>query len=128
MRLKIIVFIIIISFFFSCESNQKKTQNTLETSQTAEIGLDNGRWISTSDANAGVEIKDGTFIMFYKGTETATNSVYAYELTEKDGIEYLHLKNNEGEEIIYGLLEYSEDTMVLSYLNRGSTLTYRKER
>ncbi|KAB8155236.1 hypothetical protein EZY14_004940 [Kordia sp. TARA_039_SRF] len=125
MRLKIIVFIIIISFFFSCESNQKKTQNT---SETTEIGLDNGRWISTSDANAGVEIKDGTFIMFYKGTETATNSVYAYELTEKDGIEYLHLKNNEGEEIIYGLLEYSEDTMVLSYLNRGSTLTYRKER
>jgi hypothetical protein len=128
MRLKIIVFIIIISFFFSCESNQKKTQNTSETSQTAEIGLDNGRWISTSDVNAGVEIKDGTFIMFYKGTETAANSVYDYELKEKDGIEYLHLKNNDGEEIIYGLLEYSEDTMVLSYLNRGSTLTYKKEK
>jgi hypothetical protein len=54
--------------------------------------------------------------------------VYDYELKEKDGIEYLHLKNNDGEEIIYGLLEYSEDTMVLSYLNRGSTLTYKKEK
>lgn len=92
------------------------------------VGLDNGRWISTDDVNSGVEIKNGKFIMFYKGTETSPNSVYNYELSEKDGIEYLTLKNDAGEEMIYGLLEYSENSLVLSYLDRGNTLTYTKEK
>ncbi|PTX62016.1 hypothetical protein C8N46_103114 [Kordia periserrulae] len=127
MKLKFPIIIIVISFLFACENNPKKTQTDTKTDQTTKVGLDNGRWISTSDSNAGVQIKDGKFIMFYKGTETSSNSIYEYELTEKDGIEYLNLKNAEGDEMIYGLLEYSEETMVLSYLDRGNTLTYEKE-
>ncbi|MGH1385553.1 hypothetical protein [Kordia sp.] len=92
------------------------------------IRLDNGRWISTDDANSGVEIKDGKFIMFYKSGDKIINTVHSYGLTEKDGIEYLNLLDDSGEESVYGLLEYSEESMVLSYLNRGSTLTYRKEK
>lgn len=92
------------------------------------VGLDNGRWISTDDANSGVEIKNGKFIMFYKGTETGPESIYNYELTENEGVEYLTLKNDSGEELKYSILEYSEDTFIISYLARGNTLTYTKEK
>ncbi|WP_298518593.1 hypothetical protein [uncultured Kordia sp.] len=110
------------------EKTLRETSASLLESETETVGLSNGRWISTDDPNSGVEIKDGTFTMFYKGTETNPNSIYKYTLTEKDGVEYLNLKNDAGEEMIYGLLEYSDESMVLSYLNRGSTLTYRKEK
>lgn len=108
------------------EKTLRETSASLIASKA--VGLDNGRWISTSDPKSGVEIKDGTFIMFYEGTETSPNSIFKYALTEKDGVEYLNLENDIGDKMIYGLLEYSEETMVLSYLNRGSTLTYRKEK
>jgi hypothetical protein len=96
--------------------------------ETKKVGLDNGRWISTDDTNAGVEIKDGKFSMFYKGTETGADSIYDYELTEHEGVEYLTLKNDAGEELKYSILEYSEDTFIISYLARGNTLTYTKEK
>ncbi|MBC8753784.1 hypothetical protein H2O64_03830 [Kordia sp. YSTF-M3] len=96
--------------------------------ETKKVGLDNGRWISTDDANAGIEIKDGKFSMYYKGTETGAESIFDYELTEHEGVEYLTLKNDTGEELKYSILEYSEDTFIISYLARGNTLTYTKEK
>lgn len=111
-------------------SNLKKAARDVcaRISKVKTIGLNNGRWISTDDANSGVEIKDGKFIMFYKTEGKIINTIHSYGLTEKDGIEYLNLIDDSGEEMIYGLLEYSDESMVLSYLNRGSTLTYRKEK
>ena len=111
-------------------SNLKKAARDVcaRISKVKTIRLDNGRWISTDDPKSGVEIKDGKFIMFYKSGDKTTNTVHSYGLTEKDGIEYLNLLDDSGEETVYGLLEYSDESMVLSYLNRGSTLTYRKEK
>ncbi len=93
-----------------------------------KVGLDNGRWISKDDANSGIEIKDGKFIMFYKGSEISPNDSYNYELTEHEGVEYLTLANTAGDELKYAILEYAEDIFILSYLARGNTLTYTKEK
>ncbi|MEM6720000.1 MAG: hypothetical protein AAF611_11820 [Bacteroidota bacterium] len=90
------------------------------------VGLDNGRWISIDDPDLGVEIKDGLFIILHKGIETGPEIIFDYELYEEQGIEYLRLKNDY-EEIVYGLLEYSEEIMVLDHLGRGKIVTYRKE-
>jgi len=90
--------------------------------------LDNGRWISTDDSKAGIEIKDGKIILFYKGTETSSNDIYNYELTEHEGVEYLTLTNASGEELKYSILEYAEEILIISYLARGNTLTYTKEK
>lgn len=94
---------------------------------TKKVGLDNGRWISTDDANAGIEIKNGKFIMFYKGSATDSSDIYEYELSENEGVEYITLTNDSGDELKYSILEYSEDTMIISYLARGNRLSYTKE-
>ncbi|WP_420572616.1 hypothetical protein [Kordia sp.] len=103
-------------------------QESASLTEAKTIGLNAERWISTDDANAGIEIKNGRFYMFHKIADKIVTTAYDYELDEKDGIEYLTLKNDNGDKIIYGLLEYSDESMVLSYLDRGSTLTYKKEK
>lgn len=117
---------------FACKTEEKKTEKAKETSKQLlaidKVGLDDGHWINTDDANSGIEIKDGKFTMFQKVADRKVSTLYTYELSEKDGVEYVTLKNDSGQMIIYGLLEYSEDSMVLSYLDRGSTLTYTKEK
>jgi len=133
MKTTTFLFLCVLFTFFGCKTEEKKTEKAQETSKqltaVAKVGLDDGRWISTDDANSRIEIKNGKFIMFAKVADKIVNTVYnSYELDEKDGIEYLTLKDDTGEMIIYGLLEYSDDTMVLSYLDRGSTLTYTKEK
>lgn len=92
------------------------------------IGLNNGRWISKEDSNAGIEIKDGKLIMFYKSAEVNSNDVFDYKLTEHEGVEYLTLTDKTGDELKYSILEYSEDVFVMSYLARGNRLTYVKEK
>ncbi|QHI39051.1 hypothetical protein IMCC3317_44520 [Kordia antarctica] len=105
---------------------QKNSQMLLETYEI--VGLKDGRWINTEDTNSGIEIKNGSFFMFTKVADRTVSTPYDYELDEKDGIEYLTLKNTKGQMIIYGLLEYSETSLVLSYLDKGSTLTYTREK
>ncbi|MEM6685336.1 MAG: hypothetical protein AAF617_06015 [Bacteroidota bacterium] len=103
----------------------RETATSLIT--TKVVGLDNGRWMSTDDEKSGLEVKDGKIIMFYKGIEIGPENVFSYELYEEEGVEYLRLQNDK-EEMVYGLLEYSDETMMLSYLGSGNTLTYRKEK
>jgi len=79
------------------------------------VSLHNGRWVSTDDPKSGVEIKDGKFIMFYKGTETTTDDVYDYKLTEDKGVEYLILIDKTGDELKYSLLKYTDEIFVMSY-------------
>lgn len=134
MKLKITLFLTIILPLFACESEEKKTTTSSSndkeviTETTQKFGLENGRWINTDDTTTGIEIYKGRLSMFKKVDDNTVNTTYDYELDEKDGIEYLILKDRNGKKTIYGLLEYSEETMVLSYLDRGSTLTYTKEK
>ncbi|EDP94845.1 hypothetical protein U8527_07995 [Kordia algicida OT-1] len=134
MKLKITLFLTMILPFFACESGEKKTTTSSSndkeviTEATQKIGLENGRWISTDDKNKGIQIYNDRLSMFHKKGDEIVNKTYYYELDEKDGIEYLRLKDRNGKVTTYGLLEYSDESMVLSYLDRGSTLTYTKEK
>ena len=132
MKITSFLFVCIMFTLFACKTEEKKTEKAQETSKQLfaidKVGLDDGHWINTDDANSGIEIKDGKFTMFQKVADRKVSTLYTYELSEKDGVEYVTLKNDSGQMIIYGLLEYSEDSMVLSYLDRGSTLTYTKEK
>jgi hypothetical protein len=103
----------------------RETATSLVVPKT--VGLENARWISTDDPKSGVEIKDGKFIMFYEGVKIEPSNIYDYELYEKEGVEYLRLKNAT-DTFSYGLLEYTSENMVLSHLGRGNTLSYRKEK
>lgn len=102
---------------------RKMSGMLLETS----VGLENGRWISQDDANAGIEIKDGKLIMFYKSAEVTSNEVFDYKLSENEGVEYMTLTDKDGEELKYSILEYTDDIFIMSYLARGNRLTYVKE-
>ncbi len=94
----------------------------------AAIGLNKGRWISKKDPNAGIEIKEGKFIMFYKSDENISNEIFDYKLSEHEGVEYLTLIDKKGKELKYSILEYSDKIFIISYLARGSRLTYVKEK
>lgn len=94
----------------------------------ASIGLHKGRWISKEDPNAGIEIKDGKFIMFYKSDENISNEIFDYKLSEHEGVEYLTLIDKTGDELKYSILEYTDEIFIISYLARGNRLTYVKEK
>ncbi|MFK7750030.1 MAG: hypothetical protein AB8B65_16685 [Kordia sp.] len=128
MNFRLFIYAFVIAAFFACDQKEKKTNTATETTQKETVGLTNGRWINTRDENSGIEINDGKFYMFNKVGDKTVTTTYTYKLDEKDGIEYLNLKNDADDILVYGLLEYSDESLVLSYLNRGSTLTYRKEK
>lgn len=95
-----------------------------------------GRWISTTDSLAGIEIKNDKWIMFYKGMETDSTDIYDIKIrreyfkelgTEHKPIEYLTL-TNESDTLDYSILEYSKGLLSLSYIPRGNTLNYRPEK
>ncbi len=92
------------------------------------VSLDNGRWISKEDPSTGIELKNGKLIMFHKSAETTTSNTYSYELTEHEGVEYMTLIKDTGEELKYSILEYTDEIFVISYLARGNRLTYVKEK
>ncbi|WP_430412555.1 hypothetical protein [Kordia sp.] len=106
------------------KSARKASALLLETS----IGLDDGRWISNDDPNAGIELKDGKLIMFHESATATSNDVYDYQLTEHEGVEYLTLIDKKGDKLEYSILEYTDEIFIISYLVRGNKLTYSKEK
>ncbi|PRP66942.1 hypothetical protein [Nonlabens agnitus] len=101
----------------------------------AVVSFKNGRWISTEDANAGIEIRDDKWIMFYKGTDQSPGDVYDSTVERKPAndsnpeaamVTYLTISNS-NETLEYALLEYNENLLSLSYLRRGNTLNYKPE-
>lgn len=96
----------------------------------------NGRWISESDSLAGLEIKDGKMIMFYKGYEIDSTDIYDIYInreyitalgTEHKPFEFLRL-TNATDTLEYSILGYSNTTLSLMYLQRGNLLIYEPEK
>jgi hypothetical protein len=122
-------------------------ENKVNESKRSEIKKDktelvkltefkNGRWISTSDSLAGIEIKNEKWVMFYKGMETDSTDIYDFKIrreyfkelgTEHKPIEYLTL-TNESDTLDYSILKYNKELLSLSYIPRGNTLNYKPEK
>ena len=90
-----------------------------------------GRWLSTVDSLSGIEIKNGKWIIFYKGETNESSSVYNFKIrTEKKSSysnEYLTIFND-SDTLEYYIIEYNDQLLSLSYLGRGNTLIYQPEK
>ncbi len=122
-------------FYFTHPELEK---NRIELDQKPNAKLTefkNGRWISTIDFLSGIEIKNGKWIIFYKGRENSS-SIYDFkirrEFIQESGalykpLEYLTLTNDSGN-LEYYIIQYSEGLLSLSYIGRGNTLSYKPEK
>ena len=126
-------------FDFAKGVKEYAKKNKIEVEQNPDIKLTefkNGRWISTVDSLAGIEIKNGKWTMFYKGMEPDFWSVYDFKVrreyikdlgSENKPIEYLTI-TNDSDTLEYCILEYSSNLLSLSYMSRGNTLNYEPEK
>ncbi|MGY6647788.1 hypothetical protein [Wenyingzhuangia sp. IMCC45574] len=115
----------------------QKNEAKLEEKRIVKLtDFKNERWISTVDSLAGIEIKNGKWIMFYKGMETDSSDIYDFKInreylndlgTEHMPFEYLTL-TNESDTLEYSILEYSDESLSLIYIPRGNTLNYKPEK
>ena len=122
--------------FYFTHSELEKNRIELEQKTTAKLTeFKNGRWISTIDSLSGIEIKNGKWIIFYKGRENSSN-IYDFkirrEFIKESGalykpLEYLTLTNDSGN-LEYYIIQYSEELLSLSYIGRGNTLSYKPEK
>ncbi len=95
------------------------------------IEFKNGRWISTTDSLAGIEITDGKWIMFYKGIEVDSTDIYDFKIRKQysvqhEPIEYLTITTQQ-DTLEYSILEYSPNLLSLMYIPRGNILNYIPE-
>lgn len=109
----------------------RETQRIISLLTKTPSNFKDGKWISIDDPKSGIEIKDGKWIMFYEGMETQASDIYDIEVINKlEGSEIastLFTLSNESESLDYALLEYNDETLSMSYLDRGNTLTYKKK-
>ncbi len=127
------------TFAFTKGAKQDVKKNKTELKQNPFVKLTefkNGRWISTTDSLAGVEIINGKWIMFYKGMETDSSDIYDFKIrrayikelgTEHKPFEYLTITNY-SDTLEYSILKYSDEFLSLSYISRGNTLNYEREK
>jgi hypothetical protein len=96
----------------------------------------NGRWISTSDSLAGIEIENEKWIIFYKGMETDSSDIYKYKTSQGTSNfadsqpntgEFLTLTNS-SDTLNYEILRYDVEFLNLMYLPRGNILIYKPEK
>ena len=122
--------------FYFTHSELEKNRIGLEQKTIAKLTeFKNGRWISTIDSLSGIEIKNGKWIIFYKGRENSSN-IYDFkirrEFIKESGalykpLEYLTLTNDSGN-LEYYIIQYSEGLLSLSYIGRGNTLSFKPEK
>ena len=137
---QIVIVLIPITFFFIYMQivNAKNefdinTENSIET-ETSYFGQ--GIWINEKDSLAGIEIKNGKWIMFYKEQEIDQSDIYEFAVTNelpkyadtklKSG-EFLIL-TNELDTLNYEILGHNKEFLSLMYFPKGNILTYRKEK
>ena len=114
-------------YFLNYESESSKT-----ISKKTEF--ESGRWISTTDSLAGIEIKNGKWIHFYKTREGEKTDVYEFKIArgyiKEIGaeLEYLAITSDRSDPLKYAILEYSNELLSLSYIGRGNTLNYVPEK
>ena len=122
--------------FYFTHPELEKNRIELDQKPTAKLTeFKNGRWISTIDFLSGIEIKNGKWIIFYKGRENSS-SIYDFkirrEFIQESGalykpLEYLTLTNDSGN-LEYYIIQYSDEFLSLSYIGRGNTLSYKPEK
>jgi len=122
--------------FYFTHPELEKNRIELDQKPTAKLTeFKNGRWISTIDFLSGIEIKNGKWIIFYKGRENSS-SIYDFkirrEFIQESGalykpLEYLTLTNDSGT-LEYYIIQYSDELLSLSYIGRGNTLSYKPEK
>ena len=122
-------------FFISCAKKEPKSvTNNKPIIEFTEFH--NGRWISEKDSLAGLEIKNGKMIMFYKGTKIDTTGIYDIFMnrehltvlgTEHKPFEFLRL-TNKTDTLEYSIIGYNENVLSLIYLPRGNHLIYVPEK
>ena len=114
-------------YFLNYESESSKT-----ISKKTEF--ESGRWISTTDSLAGIEIKNGKWIHFYKTWEGEQTDIYEFKIVrgyiKEIGaeLEYLAIRSDRSDTLKYAILEYSNELLSLSYIGRGNTLNYIPEK
>jgi len=125
------------TFAFTKGVKQDVKKNKTELKQNSFVKLTefkNGRWISTTDSLAGIEIINRKWIMFYKGMETDSSDIYDFKIrrayikelgTKHKPFEYLTITNY-SDTLEYSILKYSDEFLSLSYLSRGNTLNYER--
>ena len=122
--------------FYFTHPELEKNRIELDQKPTAKLTeFKNGRWISTIDFLSGIEIKNGKWIIFYKGRDNSS-SIYDFkirrEFIQESGalykpLEYLTLTNDSGT-LEYYIIQYSDELLSLSYIGRGNTLSYKPEK
>jgi len=127
---KLILLFLFIPLVFSCNSKEAK-----KISKKTEFK--NGRWISTIDSLAGIEIKHGKWIHFYKKKEGESTDIYDFKTRrenlkgfgeENTTLERLTITNDRSGTLEYYVLEYSNELLSLSYIGRGNVLNYEPEK
>ena len=72
--------------YYWCGNNKNdgsQQKNGIELQQNSIIKLTdfkNGRWISTTDSLSVIEIRNDKWIMFYKGMEMESSSIYDFKI------------------------------------------------
>lgn len=99
------------------KEDAQKSETELEQKPNVKLTeFKKGRWINTTDSLSGIEIKDGKWVMFYKGVETDSSDIYDFDIrreymkelgTEHKPFEYLTLTNH-SDTLDYSILEYSD--------------------
>ena len=96
-----------------------------------------GNWQSTEDPKFTREIlNDGSVIDRYEGSEPDAKGrwmVFTKEIPDtaftgllEEGVVYLSLSMSESEKLYFRILKVDADTLEISYLDRGNTLSFRR--
>lgn len=112
----------------------QKTAKAKKAGKNTKLHIVNGRYISTTDSLAGIEIKNDTYIMFYKGLKTDSSDYFNMTISNKIALRdtvlskgtYLILKNKTLT-LKYAILQWNPKAISLIYLPRGNYLNYVRE-
>ncbi len=131
-----IVILLITSFAIEAADTANNSVNELHQTKSDTTRFKNGRWISTTDSLEGINIKDGKWILFYKGTETDSTDIYNCSIGIGTSIfadsrinsdEFITL-TNPYDTLKFELFSYTDSTLNLYCLSNRTLLRYIPEK
>ena len=103
---------------FLAKENNSETPKTPKTNKIVSDNLLIGRWLSLDDCDSMIEFDEDNKIDYYQGEKISEDK---YD-QERDNIV---VKTEEGK-MEYKIIEISSKKLILIYLARGNTLSYKK--
>ena len=103
---------------FLAKENHSETPKTPKTNKIVSDNLLIGRWLSSDDCDSMIEFDEDNKIDYYQGEKISEDK---YD-QERDNIV---VKTEEGK-MEYKIVEISSKKLILIYLARGNTLSYKK--